>query len=235
MNLIRSLSSFRIPISKNQRKAAPQRSNARQGRFGNDLAILGNSVLNTKADPDTRTETKYLVGSLNSDFSSVSTTSIPVELTTSIDEGDDFSNRDGRKIFFDSLLLQGTLVGGQSNVVTDDAYNLFRIIVYENAGTAAPPAIGVTAFLTPEITASMGKIFYDGLVMLHTPGLNSTGYIPAVKLVSVTIPIKKYIRYATTTGIGSPNGIYLVMVSDSSAVSHPGFVAGTYVIKFQDC
>lgn len=175
-----------------------------------------------------------MVASLTADFTSVGSASIAVELTGVIDQGDDFSNRDGRKIVIDSLILSGTLVGGQSNAVTDDAYNAFRIMLYENGGTAAPVAVFTTSFLTPEISASMGTLLYDSKLLLATPGDDSTGYVPAVKLVDVNIPINRVYLYPTTNGLASPMGLYLVMVSDSAAVSHPGFVSGTYVIRFHD-
>jgi len=117
-------------------------------------------------------------------------------------------------------------VGGQSNLVTDDARNVVRLIVAKviKGGAFAP---SVTSILTPYVFPTLVKVYHDSQLELHSTAPDSTGYMPAQKHVKLNIRLNELITYAGQNAADSAAyDIIMYMVSDSAAASNPGFVTG---------
>ncbi len=180
-------------------------------------------------------ELKRQTAALIDTWSSVGTTAVYSTIGT-LGQGLDLTQRIGRKVKFDTLEIEGDLQGGQSNLATDDAYNAFRIIVYKaNVSWSAIPAMGVNDLVGPEDNAAVEDVLYDQRLLLVSPGRNSTGYLPVIKHVRISIPIRHIQTYSGTTGSTmSGSVINIAMCSDSSAVTHPGFINGIWRLTYSD-
>jgi hypothetical protein len=136
------------------------------------------------------------------------------------------------------LSLRGTLVGGQINAVTDDPYNAFRIMVITgNVGISVPiAALIVSSVLSPELVPGLKSVLYDKAFPLQSPGKDGTGYLRAVKEVTIDLRLPSIVANFSGSAAGTQTGTtaYLIMASDSSTVPNPGLVDGTWVLAFSD-
>lgn len=91
-------------------------------------------------------------------------------------------------------------------------------------------------FLDPRYQSGLFQILYDRTVILRVAAKDSTGYIPAAKLISINLPVNIPVEFSSTA-IGAPVGkdIRMLAISDSSAVVHPGFsTESTVLVEFND-
>lgn len=181
-------------------------------------------------------EQKFITNPLTTAFSSVSTSVSYIDLSALIGAGTDYYNRVGRQVTQQNLTLSGTLVGGQTNLATDDPYNVFRITVVKGNVGMTFPTWGLTQVLSADTILGLDRVLMDRFITLESPGRDSTGYVRAVKRVEFNISLPSVVTHFTTAAAGSQNGetCYLVMVSDSSVVANPGFVDGSWVLRFAD-
>lgn len=183
-------------------------------------------------------EIKYIGRVLTGEFASISTSGAIYDMCSNIAEGAEINQRIGRSVKLRRLDVYGTLVGGQTNLVTDDRYNTVRITVFTGA-----PGIGVgginwslNAIADPRTCNGVERILYDEVVTLRSFSRDSTGYMPAQRAVrfSVSLSGRRQLFSALTSGSQSCSTVYLYMVSDSAAVANPGFVSGVASISWID-
>jgi len=126
------------------------------------------------------------------------------------------------------------LVGGQTNVVTDDSYNTFRIVVFSHT-VGSTIAFTLTDLLDPRFNQGLRKVFYDKSFTLTSPGRDSTGYMPAVHKIEATIPLNFLQLYSGTGATAvSTEELAIGMVSDSVGVPNPGFESGSIALFYAD-
>lgn len=183
-------------------------------------------------------ESKYVSQYPTTNFSSVSTSWSEANFV-SISQGDDvFAQRQGRRIAVTGFYLNGTIHGGQSNLATDDRTNSVRIVgtVSTNATPMASAGPGLSDMITPRATAGVLLKWMDKHIILQSPSGDSTGYMPAIKTVKYYHKFKKpvIIDYSGTTSGTWNKAVCLSMISDSSVVSHPGFVNGQVRLIYKD-
>lgn len=181
-------------------------------------------------------EQKFITNPLTVAFSSISTAVSFIDLSALIGAGTDYFNRVGRQITQHNLSLSGTLVGGQSNLATDDPYNVLRISVVKGNVGMTFGVWGLTQVLSADTVIGLDRVLMDRFITLESPGRNSTGYMPAIKRVDFSVDLRNVVTHFTTAAAGSQNGetCFLVMISDSTVMSNPGFVDGSWVLKFSD-
>ncbi len=203
------------------------------GASGGAKQVKGGSIFSFV--PTGAMELKRQTAALTDTWSSVGTTAVYSSVGT-LGQGLEFNQRIGRRVKFNTLEIEGDLQGGQSNLATDDAYNSFRIIVYRaNVSWSAIPAMGVNDMVGPEDNAAIEDVLYDRLFLLVSQGRNSTGYLPVIKHVRISIPVKHIQTYSgTTSSTMSGSVINIAMCSDSSAVTHPGFINGIWRLTYSD-
>lgn len=171
-------------------------------------------------------------------FSSVGTSWIieDIPLTSA---GTDIANRIGRAIRLRRFLLRGMLLGGQSNAISDDSFNAFRIVLFVGrAGlvTADWAARSIDDPVFPGVDG-VERVYHDVIYNLQVPALDSTGYIPATRAIDLNFNLNQLVLYGES-GATVPSGslsLYLAMVSDSGLASNPGFTSGYQVLFFRDC
>jgi len=181
-------------------------------------------------------ELKQKVYALTTNFSSVSTAGQQYDIGSTIGQGLEIDQRIGRAIRAVKVSLTGTMVGGQTNSVTDDRRNTVRLclLLAESVSTFT---YTVSDVLDPRLRPGLVRVLYDRVFELVTPGGDSTGYIPATKEMHLSIPINKIMTFgqaAAGAAAASPYSLFLYVVSDSAGVPHPGFVDGNMVLSYTD-
>lgn len=172
-------------------------------------------------------------------FSSCGSTWNEVELTD-IAQGTGQNQRIGNHITACGFTIDGVLVGGQTNLVTDDNRNTMRIILaIWDATTATPCAdnsISLSSYLSRDRIVGNGLIqkLFDKVIVLRTPGADSTGYLPAVQHIKRYIRFYRKLYYAGSSSTSCGRKIILSILSDSGAVPNPGFTSGFCNMYFKD-
>lgn len=184
-------------------------------------------------------ENKYSNLNLTSTFSSVGNTWVETDLTA-ISQGTGVSNRIGHQVKTKAFYIRGTLVGGQSNLATDDNRNTFRIVLALWDSTVATPLASngadLSSYIARQSTVGRGLIkkYMDKVIELPTQGRDSTGYLPAIRQIRKFIKCPAFIRYYGSVAGNDNRKLILSMISDSGAVSHPGFTQGQYTLFYED-
>jgi hypothetical protein len=179
-------------------------------------------------------ELKIASNSLITNFSSISSAVAQIDLSTLITQGLDVYQRIGRDVHIHYVEFAGQLVGGQANVVLDDARNVVRLsLLYCNPGGVTGANYNAGAVLDPRFMTGLEKVYYDELISLVTPGRDSTGYLPACAVVSRRIPVNRSLTWVTNAW-AQPNTLILAACSDSAAVPNPGFSSGALLIAYTD-
>jgi len=166
-------------------------------------------------------------------FSSISTSGSQYDLVTPIVLGLDTYNRIGRSIRLIRFQLCGLLVGGQSNLGTDDKYNTVRINLLWGTPSmyaAALPSLQVP--VTPQYVPGLIENLHEAHVSPRSYSRDSTGYMPATAPIDFGVNLKsRQIVY----GLAAPGMVLSVAcLSDSSLVPNPGFSNGFMALWFED-
>jgi len=162
-------------------------------------------------------------------WSSVSTTSV-IGSIVEIAAGTNYNERVGRWIDIHDLRLTLTLLGGQSNIVTDDVYNCVRVVVFK-ARSDFSAAFTLTTVFSPAMLAGIERVYFDRTVPLIPPGHDTTGYQTAVRQLNLVVPLRTRLSYQSANANSSdPSRIFLGLVSDSVAASNPGLAAGSGIV-----
>lgn len=177
------------------------------------------------------------IGKLPTDFSSISSTWSEAD-RSNVPAGAGESQRVGRHIAISGVHLEGVLSSGVSNLATDDKYNLVRIVI--GIWTTATPCAGLDRDLPiDKWYQGKGKLIrkiYDQVIPLESPGRDSTGYMPALRKVSIHRRFKNPVicTYADDTVNYPDKRVVFSFVSDSGVVTNPGFIEGYYHIEYMD-
>lgn len=154
--------------------------------------------------------------------------------------------RVGRKINLTALEIKGVIGSGSDELATDDPYNVVRMMValwYGGGGTTPLGTAGVT--LNQPVTKDQNsrnflmRKYVDKYIPLEVTSTEKgagDGYTPQLKTV------RYYKRFKKPIGIqfGDDNAIYpdkrlmISFLSDSTAATSPGFVAGYWMLHFED-
>jgi len=172
---------------------------------------------------------------------------LPGSLTSSVTAGDFAANisqgpsflsqRIGNIIEPVRFLLDGTLRSGDTNTLTDDAYNTVRIsVVWAVPGTSfATYSIG--SILGPRECPGLLGVIFDKKIDLVSSGRDTVGYVPAVKSVRFNVKVNRN-NFIVFSGTGANSDtsatIYLLEVSDSYFPNHPGWVGGSAMLQYVD-
>lgn len=211
-------------------KRNKNRPSTRHSRTRNSLAG-GDNMMTYRAR---QVELKDSFLPLTGTFGSVGSTSVSQFLA--ISQGIDANQRIGRHITVTGFEVVGNLIGGQSNLSTDDRYNQVRIaIVQTNAGQA--PTMDLVSPLDPRFNSAVGlrRVLFDQVYTLVSPGKDSTGYMPAARRIEIrgrcNIPIVFNGSGGSTACV---NTVGIVMVSDSGLAPNPGFTQGYWRLLYHD-
>jgi hypothetical protein len=146
---------------------------------------------------------------------------------TDVPQGDTDEARDG-----DSLNKEHILV--KYSVICADATNLMRVLVFSWGLTSTPVPGDVFSILgnaqapfsyTVQDNKQLLHVYYD---RLHCLSLASN----VSECGTIDIPVKGKIQFNTGTTTGS-NKIFICLLSDSAAATHPTF-QGVSIFKFRD-
>lgn len=138
-------------------------------------------------------------------------------LLTAIEEGNDYGNRNGRRINVRKIQLQGYFL-------IADTTNMCRVLVLqelENSATLTSDLFtgtpSVTSLRNPEMINKY-RVLWDKVVSLTAVSRPQTGMVSLFKKCNIDV------RYNGTTGSPCHNNIFIAYVSDSGSVTHPTFI-----------
>jgi len=173
--------------------------------------------------------------SLNTFWNSIGTSPVIFAPYQWVAEGTEDYQRVGRVIIARVAVIDGVIAGGQSNIATDDAYNVVRLGCVLGAPGLNMSGLTVNTPADPRQFTGVVAFLWDQKFVLQSPGRDSTGYMPALKQVRKTIRLNRPLHY-TSNATGTISGYDFVFyaVSDSSLVPNPGFVAGIFEGRFTD-
>lgn len=137
-----------------------------------------------------------------------------------------------------NVKIRGLWLGGQSNSVTDDAYNQTRTTICVGATGFTSTSHGVYELMDTRVATYQGliKVIFDRSCLLRVSAKDSTGYIPAAEVFEHVIPVNEVFEFGGS-GSAAPykQSLFLLLVSDSVGVSHPGFEdASRFVVEYVD-
>lgn len=173
-------------------------------------------------------ELRWYLAGLPAGWGSIGNTWAEHDPLQLVSAGTDIQNRLGRQIYVERLELRGTLVGGQSNIVTDDAYNTFRIVIASYKGAIGPITPLGTAGIPLHYPILQGlltveKVYYDKTIVVASPGRDSTGYMPASRYIRITVPIKRLYNYSQNAASTGMDHLVISCISDSAGAPNPGW------------
>lgn len=159
----------------------------------------------------------------------------PITPTTGFARGTTANNYTGNDIKMMSFKCRLQLIAA------DAPGNMVRILVIQDKSVSGTPQNSTVFWntsypwlspLNPDFTDTY-NVLYDRQVLLSNDGATSSGFLP--KLVNINIPARRLRKMTFTTASGAidSGGIWVCLVSDSNAVTHPTFVAFTE-IKYKD-
>lgn len=170
---------------------------------------------------------------LTLNWTSVSSGGRTQEITQLVTQGLLLGQRLGRRIHPKSIQIRGLLQGGQSNVVADDPYNLFRIVVLWGTPNTAFSTITYNGPIEPRLIPGLQRVVVDRYIKLATTARDSVGYIPALQHVDIHLPLSGEVDFYDEVGnFTTSHSLYIYMVSDSVLIPHPGFVDGYWAFEF---
>jgi len=179
-------------------------------------------------------ELKYIEIDIHSEFSSVSTSGHQIELLSEIVQGTNFYQRIGNKVHVSHIVLTYHMVGGQSNIGTDDAFNVVAVRLIETPGSTTPTIPPVCGVVTVQSTKSL-RVLHTEEYRLLSRCPDDTGYMPATKYQHCVIPINSdYVWNQDEGDIYPMKRIYLQIVTDSAIASNPGISVGKVTTFFTD-
>lgn len=162
-------------------------------------------------------------------------------------QGIDKNTRIGNMIKIKSWYLNGVLAAGANGNLADDPYNVVRVVlgVYSGVATSTPlqtAGLTIDSVIRTDWQNARGtlikKIFdrYIPLTVTGTEKGGGDGYTPDLKRVKLYHKFKKPLTIQWNDNSNNyPNQkLILSVISDSLAVTSPGFVAGYQVCNFED-
>lgn len=160
-------------------------------------------------------------------------------------EGANKYGRIGTKIRIKSIEINTVLSGGQNGLLTDDNYNIFRIVIGKYTGQTATPlasaSVGLNSPIKKDWNNGRGTLIqkyvdrYIPLDVASTEKGAGDGYTPKLKIFKYYKRFKNFVvTYADDTTNYPSSRLIMSFISDSAAVTNPGFVSGYAVIRYED-
>lgn len=189
-------------------------------------------------------ENRYVLHYPSSEFGSISTIWVEHNLCEPT-QGDTPSNRTGNEILIRSIEMKMIIQTGADELATDDATNVVRMILGLYTGPTNTPladgGAGINEAYCKEIGTRgvLARKFLDKyipLMITSTEKGAGDGYTPQIKQIKYYKYFKNGIKitYGDNT-ITYPNKrLILSMISDSSAITHPGIINGYIKVVFED-
>jgi len=183
-------------------------------------------------------EQQQIIGGLSATWGTVGTTWVQNNIN-GCSAGSGFSQRRGRTISINSIVIKGQLVGGQGISSADDLRNTVRMVLWQGVPAASLATSGITLNMPcePPFVQGMQRLLADKQIILASPGPGPVaGVMPAVRNIFIRYKFKTPLKvtYADDNAGSFDKVIYFSMLSDSSVVPSPGFVNGYYQIKYTD-
>lgn len=155
------------------------------------------------------------------------------------------NQRIGTKIRVKSIEVNAVLAQGSGSVLTDDPYNIMRIVIGKYTGQTATPlaTAGITMHqpIKKDWSDARGTLIqkyvdrYVPLEVQSTEKGGGDGYTPALKSFRYYKRFKNFvITYNDDTNNYPNQRLIMSVISDSGAVTNPGFVAGYTVVRYED-
>lgn len=155
------------------------------------------------------------------------------------------NNRIGTKIRVKSIEVNAVIAQGSGGVLTDDPYNIMRIVIGKYSGQTTTPlaTAGVTINqpIKKDWTSGRGTLIqkyvdrYVPLMVASTEKGGGDGYTPALKRFKYYKRFKNFvISYNDDTTNYPSQRLIMSLISDSAAVTNPGFVAGYALVRYED-
>lgn len=191
-----------------------------------------------------RPEMKHFTYALTT-YGSVGNTWAEYDWLNAIQQGDDYNNRIGRKIAVHYFRFKGTFWGGaQGTALTDDLYNNIRLVCWtqhnNKTGAQQTPlttaTLGINSPIRKYNLPGLGKVYKDKYYALTNNPIDADTCAPAGRTVDWKIKFKKpLIVNFTNTGVHyNQTQLYIGMITDSTAIPHPGFTNGYLEVLFTD-
>lgn len=162
-------------------------------------------------------------------------------------QGTQAGNRTGNRIRLRSIELKGFLVQGSNELVTDDAWNEFRMVLGLYSGASNVPladaAVPLGGALDPAVMPARARLlrkYVDKWIPMNVTSTEQgagDGYTPSVQVVSYKKSFGKrgiVITFGDDTTTYIDKRLILSMTSDSAAVTNPGFTHGYVLVKYED-
>jgi len=145
------------------------------------------------------------------------------------------NNRIGNMVKAHSFVIDGVITGGQTNVITDDNRNTVRFVVASAVPGFSWTGLTLSSILDPRMLNGLHRVLWDETFIMESPGRDSTGYLPAMKLITRKIHVHQQLVFSGS-GITSQSdrSIWVAFVSDSAVAPSPGFVSGAMGLSYLD-
>lgn len=193
---------------------------------------------------DANIEDKFTTNTLTSTWSSVAGAWVELNLCNP-GEGDTGYTRTGRKIRIKSLEIKGVAVQGSSESLTDDAYNVMRVVIGWYTGTTDTPlqtaGIGINGSFNNlnKGSAQLVRKYLDRYITLPVTSTEQgagDGYAPGMKHFRYYKKFKQplTIQYGDDTATYPSHRLIMSVISDSVAVPNPGLNYGYFIVRFED-
>lgn len=155
------------------------------------------------------------------------------------------NQRIGTKIRVKSIEVNAVLAQGSGGVLTDDPYNIMRIVIGKYTGQTATPlataGITINQPIKKDWSDARGTLIqkyvdrYIPLEVASTEKGGGDGYTPALAKFKYFKRFKNFVITYNDDTINYPNArLIMSVISDSGAVTNPGFVAGYAVVRYED-
>lgn len=146
--------------------------------------------------------------------------------------------RVGNDIVVIGIAWEGVLMGGQTNVVLDDKYNIVRMLITE----CTPAALGtfnpsLVSSVSPRTFPGIKRVIHDETWTLASPGPDSVGYMPPTRHIKHSVKLNVPVSFSqANAGSGSETfqTLMVTLVSDSVIAPSPGFVSSKMTTFYTD-
>lgn len=155
------------------------------------------------------------------------------------------NQRVGTKIRIKSIEVNAVLAAGANQVVTDDAYNVMRIVIGKYATQTATPlataGISINDPIKKDWNNARSTLIqkycdrYVPLMVTSTEKGAGDGYAPQLKKFKFYKRFRNFVVTYNDDTINYPSSrLLLGFISDSAAVTNPGFICGYTIVRYED-
>jgi len=172
--------------------------------------------------------TNYSEVNVVTNYSSIGSAAWIVNDVVQIAAGTGEQERNRSAIKVGTIHFNGTLVGGQSNSVADDAYNTVRVMIVRASESLVAADWNAVSLNDPPLRIAFPKIreiLSDKRYVISSYGPDSVGYMVRAMDTKCTVPVNDTFYWYTSAATTHENeSIFLCMRSDSGVAPNPGYV-----------